>query len=301
MTRTARYKLIYFAIVAGGSLAGLAAVLLSKLTFPYNLIWLALAVLLLIPGRIQGYFWSELLAGLHHLKHRNYTTSKVHSERFLVQLQERPWLKKLIWLGTSSYSRNVEAMARNNLGAAMMELGEIDGAKEQLNHAIALDAEFPMPYQNMGTLLLRSATTKEALPWLEKATTLGFAGDWSDRTVRAAQHRHAARSTTDKSARDENPPVTAEPEIEGAFVVELINDDRTPFEFAVTCLEETFGLTGIKAIRIAATVSQEGRAVCAAFEAEAAAQAKADQFMALARQGGFSLTCVVKRTESGTA
>lgn len=299
MTRTAKYKLIYFAILGLSIFVGLGAVfLLRDLPFPYRLAWIVPVIVGLIPGRIQGHYWRDMLAGLYHLKRHNYATSKLHSERFLIQLQKRPWLKNLIWLGPSSYSRNVEAMTRNNLGAAMQNLGEIDGAKEQLDHAIALDPECPLPYRNMGILLLYSATTAQARPWLEKAKALGLTGDWSDRMISASQHRHAARSTIDKAAKDETAPVTPEPEIDGAFVVELINDDQTPFEFAVACLEETFGLTGIQAIRIAALVSREGRAPCAGFDTEAAAQAKADQLTDLVRRSDFPLACAVRRAES---
>ena len=296
MTRTARYKLIYFAILAGGVLLGLAVtLLLSRTSSFFPVVLIGVCLLLLVPGRIQGYFWSDLQAGLYHLNRKHYAASKAHSERFLVTLRKRPWLRQLIWLGTSAYSRNVEVLARNNLGAAMMKLGEIDAAKEQLTRAIALDPECPLPYRNMGVLTLHSATSAEAMPWFEKAAALGLTDGWSDRVVRASQDRHAARSTTDKSADAETLNDTLPPTINGPFLIEILNNDETPLEFVVACLEETFGLTGIQAIRIARAVDERGSAPCAGFETEEAAQAKAGELRSLANRSGTPFACQVRR------
>ena len=106
------------------------------------------------------------------LNQREYHRSKGHSERFLVQLRERPWLQTLIWLGPSSYSLSAEALALNNLGAAELALGEFDSARAHLNQAIARDPRCPLPCRNMGTLTLRTSSTAEAMPWFEKAAAL---------------------------------------------------------------------------------------------------------------------------------
>ena len=294
MTRTGAYKAVYFAILGGSVLLICVGGYALQNGHPaFGVAAIAGFALLLLPGRILRHYWAELLTGLHHLNQRNYAVSKMHSEKFLVQLQERPWLKKLIWLGTSSYSRDAEVMARNNLGAAMLKLGEIEQARAQFARAIELDPLCPLPYRNMGTLVLTTATCAEATPWLEKAEALGMKGGWSDRIVGASQRRNAARVMGFQRNVMPPPAQPPKPRFDGAFRVDIFNDDVTTFEFVVSSLEQVFGLTGAQAIRIAAQVDRHGWAGCAGFETEAAAQEKADQLLALARAGGFPLSCTV--------
>jgi len=294
VTRTGAYKSIHFSILGGGLfLIGVAALTNRNGHGTLALTAILAVALLLLPGRVLAYFWSDLLAGLYHLNQRNYLASKEHSERFLAQLHDKPWLRKMIWLGTSTYSRDAEVLARNNLGAAMMKLGEVDPAKEQLSRAIALDPQCPLPYRNMGVLILNLATYAEAMPWFEKATEMGLKYDWTDGLVIASQRRNAAFSTIGVPTHVEPPRTPSEPTVTGAFMVELLNDDRTPLEFVVSSLEQVFGITGAQAIGIAIAVDRDGSAVCATFEAEEAAQTKADLLLALARASDFPLSCNV--------
>jgi len=197
MTRTDALKGVYVARAAGIVGFGIgAAVAGQNGTITLAVLCGVLFFALLLSGRVQAYFWSELLAGLHDLNRRDYPASKSHSERFLAQLHDGPWLKHLIWFGTSSYSLSVEALALNNLGAAELVLGEADAARAHLNEAIAKDPKFPLPYRNMGLLIQSTASTEEARPWFEKAIALGLRGDWSDRVARASQRNNAELSTT---------------------------------------------------------------------------------------------------------
>ena len=294
MTRTGAYKAAYFSLLAAGMLVLFDAVFELRRGHVALLVGaLLLFAVLLVPGRALAYFWSDLLASLHHLNQRNYQSSKEHSERFLAQLRERPWLKRLIWLGTSAYSRDAEVLALNNLGAAMVQLGEFDSARETLSRAIALDPKCPLPYKNMGTLVLQTGAYAEALPWFEKAAARGLKGDWTDRWVNASQRRNAALYTTGSVSGATPPDEPAVQALTGAFLVEVLNDDQTPVTFVIAGLEQVFGLTGAQAIQTVRAVDREGRAVCAAFETMAAARAKADQLSALAREAGFPLRCVV--------
>lgn len=305
MTRTGVYKAIYFLTLGGAILLiGAGVYGLREGQALFGLAALAGFALLLLPGHILRHYWADLLAGLHHLNQRNYAASKLHSERFLVQLQEKPWLKRLIWLGTSSYSRDVEVLARNNLGGALIKLGEIEPAREQLARAIALDPLCPLPYRNMGVLVLNSATYAEAKPWFEKAEALGLKGDLTDSMVGASQRRNAARAMGvlgDVPGHFVPPSQPPKPRFAGAFRVELINDDVTPLEFVVSSLEQVFGLTGAQAIRIASAADRHGRAACAGFESEGAARERADQLSELARAAGFPLSCAVIAVRSALA
>lgn len=197
MTRTDALKGVYAARTAGLVAFGVgAAVAGQRGAIVLTAVSAALFLTLLLSGRVQAFFWSELLAGLHKLHRHDYPASKAHSERFLAQLRDRPWLKRLIWLGTSSYSLSVEAMALNNLGAAELALGEVEAARAHLNEAIAKDPKCPLPYRNIGLLILREGSTEEAGPWLDKAVALGLRRDWSDRAAQASQRNNAELSTT---------------------------------------------------------------------------------------------------------
>ena len=197
MTRTDALKGVYLARVAGVVGFGTGAAVAGQHgKFAFAVVFGVLFFALLLSGRVQAYFWSELLAGLHHLNRRDYTASKSHSERFLAQLHDRPSLKHLIWLGPSSYSLSAEAMALNNLGAAEFMLGEVETARAHLDAAIAKDPACPLPYRNMGLLIKSTASEEAAQPWFEKAIALGLRGDWSDRAARASQRNNADLSTT---------------------------------------------------------------------------------------------------------
>lgn len=204
MTRTDILKGVYVARAAGVVVAGLTALA----AYQGRALFLAavcgvLFLALLLSGRVQAIFWFELLAGLHNLNRRDYPASKAHSERFLARLHDRPWIKHLIWLGTSSYSLNVEAIALNNLGAAELALGELEAARRHLDEAITRDAKCPLPYRNMGVLVRNTDSVEAARPWFEMAVALGLRGDWSDRAVQVSQRNNAELSTTGSIGRPE--------------------------------------------------------------------------------------------------
>src|SRR5439155_16229931 len=147
MSRTVRYKVAYFTFVGLGSLIAVWAIVHFRLS---SIAIVGLVILFLIPGRILGYFWKDLLRGLRLLNAKQFSESKRHSELFLQELKQRPWLKRMIWLGSGSYSRDPEALALNNLGAAQIGLGDVESARKHLVAAIAVDDDNPLPYLNIG-------------------------------------------------------------------------------------------------------------------------------------------------------
>ena len=110
MTRTTLYKCTYFAYFVG---VGLLFYWATKYFKVSAVMFVGLMLLLFLPGRVLGYFWRDLMRGLRLLNAGQYEESKRHSAAFLDQVHARPWLKRLIWLGTSSYSRDPESMAFN--------------------------------------------------------------------------------------------------------------------------------------------------------------------------------------------
>lgn len=188
MSRTTMYKGFYF-----GMAGGIAAILIwIVLRFHLTAIGvLVLVIGLLLPGRILGFFWRDLLRGLRLLNEKNFEESKRHSELFLARLKLHPWLKNLIWLGSSTYSRDPEALALNNLGAAEIMLGEVDAARHHLDDAIAVDPLNPLPFFNMGTLYVALGDQQSAATWFKKAVALGYSQSVVDRIVMSSQKRFA--------------------------------------------------------------------------------------------------------------
>lgn len=188
MSRTTLYKAAYFAEMA--AVAAVVAWVIVR--FRPSLVGLALLVLaLLAPGRILGFFWVDLLRGRRLLKARDFAESKRHSERFLATLRKRPWLRKLIWLGAGVYSRDPEAHALNNLGAAEIGLGDLEAARTHLLASITVDRHNPLPALNMGILCRRAGRPAEAASWFQQARELGYSGSAIDRFIRSREEHFA--------------------------------------------------------------------------------------------------------------
>jgi hypothetical protein len=188
MTRTARYKAVYFMILG---LGGCSAAALLWYFGPSLPVFLAVILLLLIPGRVLGYFWRDLLRGLRLLNLREYAASKACSERFLAYYERQPWIRHLIWLGSGTYSRNPKAMALNNLGAAEIPLGETDAARRHLYKSIEIDPLNPLPFYNLSVLARVQGDVEGAARCSAHARALGFSRGVSDAIVRSSQNRFA--------------------------------------------------------------------------------------------------------------
>lgn len=188
VSRTSLYKAYYFGMMAAVVALSLSIVVFFHLT----IIGVALLALgLLVPGRILGFFWRNLLRGLRLLQEKRYAESKRHSELFLAEVSERPWLKKLIWLGSGAYSRDPEAMALNNLGAAELKLGELDRARGHFDASIAVDNLNPLPHFNLGVVYNALGDKEAATHYFDKAVSLGYSRSLVDKIVMASQKRFA--------------------------------------------------------------------------------------------------------------
>ena len=188
MSRTALYKIHYLAtIVVLGVLGGIMFWWfgLSPTTIA------VIVVLLLVPGRVLGFVWRDLLRWLRLLNARRFVESRRHSTLFLEAVRRRPYLKYFVWLGSSSYSRDPEVLALNNLGAAELALGELLVARSHLEAAIQIDPLCPLPHFNMGILFAGQNDINKAERCFRQAASLGYTNGLSDRIVRAAQNRFA--------------------------------------------------------------------------------------------------------------
>lgn len=172
MTRPTRWKILYsFAVAA------LIAVALAILrTSNYSpTAFVLLALLFLVPGRIIGHFWRDFYTGRKMMDSGSNADDGVKEfEKFLTSVRENPAIKHLIWFVWSFYTRDVEAMTQNNIGAVMIREGNMDQAEERLALAIQIDDRYPIPYYNMALIGELRGDRDVATEALSKARSLGY-------------------------------------------------------------------------------------------------------------------------------
>src|SRR5690606_15160624 len=110
-----------------------------------------------------------------------------HLERFLDDVRARPWLKPMIWLSWSIYTREVEAMTLNDIGAANLALGNLEESERAFREALALDREYPLPHFNMAVLHEMRGNRILTDESLAESTRLGYSGGTIDAIVNRAQ------------------------------------------------------------------------------------------------------------------
>ena len=184
MTRVARYKLGYvlvFLLLAAG------LVLLHTRYEPGRWMIVAVVVVLLVPGRIQGLLFRDHFRGRRDLDRQDPAAALAHFNAFLATVQAQPWRKLVLWLSWSFYTPSVEAMTWNNIGAAQMGLGDKAAAEAAWSEALALDPKYPVPHANLALIAATRGDQVAAERHLEKARALGYSGEAFDRFVHKTQ------------------------------------------------------------------------------------------------------------------
>jgi tetratricopeptide (TPR) repeat protein len=144
------------------------------------------SLLLLVPGRVQGVFWREFFRGRRLLADNDPQGAIAHFERFLSEVRDRPWLKRLIWLSWGTYTRDIEVMTLTNLGAAYLALGDFGAARRSFDQGRELDFLSPLPYFNLALLEQVQGNPEQSTRLFERARDLGFTGATSDQLFRHA-------------------------------------------------------------------------------------------------------------------
>jgi ATP-dependent Clp protease adaptor protein ClpS len=88
-------------------------------------------------------------------------------------------------------------------------------------------------------------------------------------------------------------PELAKPKLPPMFKVILLNDDYTPMEFVVECIERFFNKSREQATQIMLQVHIEGMAVCGLYPQDIA-ETKMDQVVSYARKQQHPLQCVIE-------
>ena len=181
MSRTSVYKLLWVAIVLGGIVLSLFAI--KACPYP-SAATLVLVVVFLTPGRIQGIAWRPFFRGRKAQTVGNWKLAISEYTLFQEQVRARPGLKGLIWLSWGMYSRDIEAMTENNLGACHLELGALEKAEPHFHRALTLDPLYPIPHFNLAVV---KGLQKDFLGFnehFEQAKRLGYHRSGVDHAIR---------------------------------------------------------------------------------------------------------------------
>ncbi|MEY3744304.1 MAG: hypothetical protein RLZZ541_1359 [Pseudomonadota bacterium] len=88
-------------------------------------------------------------------------------------------------------------------------------------------------------------------------------------------------------------PEVAKPKLPPMFKVLLLNDDYTPMEFVVACIENFFNKSREQATQIMLQVHTEGMGVCGVYPQDIA-ETKMNQVLKHAQEAQHPLQCVVE-------
>lgn len=271
--RAARWILSFFA-------SFFVVVVLCTLRVPPLMILAVIVLVLILPGFLVAYLWRQVAASGKALQAKNYVDAKRHARHFLSCMPWLRWLKPLMrFYGNTS--RDPEAMALNNLGAAALHLREYDMARQHLEAAMRREGSAAMPHFNMGLLTLETGDFEGAKPWFDRATVLGYSRPAMDE--RLANYEKWAGQIS-------HVPVTAGPEGVPFFQVRMYNDEKTPMDFIVFILQRIFSLPYVRSKELMLEVHHKGRGICGTY-GQAEAESKVAVVQALAAQNGFPLVC----------
>jgi tetratricopeptide (TPR) repeat protein len=187
MTSTHWRKLAYVPLVLAAIGAG---VLLSVAVGGWQGLLVAV-LLMLLPGRIQGFVYRDFFRGRRLFSQGQYADAVPHFERFLDSVRARPWIKHLLWLQFAAYTTDIEAMTLNNLGGAHIQLGDLDAGERYLREALAIDARYAMALYNLSRVAALRGDEADAERLLAEAARLGFSGSGLDALLQASGERLA--------------------------------------------------------------------------------------------------------------
>lgn len=179
MNRTIFFKIAYFCII---SLTLPIIFYLTKGNLSISTL-LLLTLVCLIPGRLAGYFWRDLIVGRRLMNRENWSESVPHLVRFIRKMRQHQWLNILIWFNPSLYTTSALAMGLNNLGVAYLRLGEIDEAQRHLLEALKIDQLYPMPHYNLAIIEFLRGNMYQGEHHLAESKRLGFTGGKIDRAL----------------------------------------------------------------------------------------------------------------------
>ena len=178
MNRVLRFKLLYVLAVV---FVGLLVVAIYVRTGIVSLV--AAAILLIVPGRIGGYYLGNLFRSRKLISLSRFDEAIEAGKAFLEELRRQPWRRHFIYCFFGFYTWDVEAMARNNIGAARMQLGDIEQAERDFRDALEKDPDFPIAYFNLAIIAYVRDETVRGDNLISVAAEKGYSGGSIDALI----------------------------------------------------------------------------------------------------------------------
>jgi tetratricopeptide (TPR) repeat protein len=135
---------------------------------------IGLAIVILFPAMIQGFFWHDFFLGRNLVRKGQWNEAIGHFNNFQLRLKKHPWLKHLILLRWSSYTNNVEAITHNNIALAHINRGELDMAEKSCQEALESDPLYPVPYFHLALIEKIKGNDSKARDLWRKSRELGY-------------------------------------------------------------------------------------------------------------------------------
>lgn len=177
MARTLKLKILYGVLLIVIARVVLATVRTNeKLLFP-------LIICLIIPGRVVGYLWKDLITGRRLMDRKQFSAAFPKLETFIRKVEKSPWIDHLSWISPSFYTVSGKAMAHNNIGCCHLEQGTLRAATESFEQALEIDHLYPLPHFNLAKICELEGNSAASLRHLEEARQLGYTGGEFDQQM----------------------------------------------------------------------------------------------------------------------
>jgi len=135
---------------------------------------IGLGAVLLMVGLALAIWARHLLMGRYRMRRHDWHRaigSFQRFERMMLTNRHGGWLQPL-YLGI--YTLDGVALARNNIGHALIRLGKLDEAEGWLRSALQRDPLYPVPYIHLGTIAAMNGQESAARRQFQKAVDLGY-------------------------------------------------------------------------------------------------------------------------------
>lgn len=165
MKRTQRNLLIILSVIAA------SWILLRQLPL-ITALWTIGAVVLI--ALILVLLARDFFIGRYRAHKRDWPKALERYQRFEQKLLTRRWSGLLAPLYFGIYTFDGVALARNNIGQALMNLGRLDEGERWLRSALQRDPLYAIPYINLGIIAGMRGDESAAKRELRRAVELGY-------------------------------------------------------------------------------------------------------------------------------
>lgn len=157
--------------------------------------FLVVALLLVIPSWIGRRMLADLFASRMFLAQDKVDQAERAAERAVETLAAQPWRGLFLYTQFGFYTWDALAMALNNLGAARMRRGALEGAEQALAAALDRDPGYGVATYNLGVIQAARGDQAGARALFESAKSQGCSGGPTDRLIAEVSAAYARFAT----------------------------------------------------------------------------------------------------------